>query len=80
MSKNCKTWNMANWIPINKVTRIEYPAVDDAGKAHYEADPMTAGKYTFRKTADAPAIQKAKKEKETLTPIGVLPPENTDIA
>lgn len=69
---------MANWIPKNKTTGVEYPPVDDAGKAAMEAYHLTKGKYTFKKT-DAHAGQKDEhaaivakmKQKKPLIPIGV---------
>ena len=36
------------WIPKNKRTRVEYPAISDAEKKVYESDPMLKGRYTFR--------------------------------
>lgn len=69
---------MANWIPKNKATGVEYPPVDDAGKAEMEAYHLTKGKYTFKQT-DAPATPKDEqtaivakmKQKKPLKPIGV---------
>lgn len=36
------------WIPKNKRTGQEYPAIDDATKAKMESAYATKGKYTFR--------------------------------
>lgn len=70
---------MANWIPQNKTTGVKYPPVDDAGKAAYENDPQTKGKYRFLVTDEQPAKTKqpAKKE-EKITPVGVTVPEETE--
>lgn len=35
------------WIPKNKKTGKEYPAITDAEKADYLKDPLLAPKYTF---------------------------------
>lgn len=75
----------ASWIPVNKTTGIQYPPVDDAGRAHYEADPITKGKYRFVSadglTVKVPKPQPtaAKKQHEkTITPVGVeIPKEET---
>lgn len=71
---------MATWTPVNKVTRAEYPEVDDVGKHAYELDPLTAGKYIFRKVADTLGKQPStpKKEAAPLKPIGVELPEGQE--
>ena len=72
---------MATWIPKNKVTGVQYPEVDDAGRSHYEADPMTKGKYTFLPvTSPAPkaAQNKSEKAKAPAAPVGVEPPVVSD--
>ncbi len=63
-----------NWIPKNKKTGIEYPAIDDATKAEWLSDPYLKAKYTFRATSVAetvslPATKAAKAE--GLKPVGV---------
>lgn len=52
------------WIATNRLTRKTY-SLTDAQKAHYEASPHLAGKYTFRKVEDsAPkGVEKPRKEK-----------------
>jgi hypothetical protein len=66
------------WIPRNKTTGVEYPAIDDATKAQWESDPMLKGKYTYKKTGDAAKpVTKAVPAKEDTPkkPIGVPDPE-----
>jgi hypothetical protein len=66
------------WIPRNKTTGVEYPAIDDATRAQWEADPMLKGKYTYKKTGDAakPVTKAAPaKEDPPKKPIGVPDPE-----
>lgn len=71
---------MANWIPQNKTTGVKYPPVDDAGKAAYENDPQTKGKYRFLITDEQPAKPKTptNKKEEKITPVGVTIPEETE--
>lgn len=54
------------WIPINKTTGYEYPAVNDDGKKSYENDPVLSKKYRFKMVPGsdrqaAPAPVEAKK-------------------
>lgn len=66
-----------NWIPRNRTTDIEYPAIDDATKAQWEADPMLKSKYTYKKT-DEPARIVSKKAQAPKKPVGVPgPPTET---
>lgn len=71
---------MANWIPQNKITGVKYPPVDDAGKAAYENDPQTKGKYRFLVTDNEPEkiIKALSKKPEKITPVGVTIPEETE--
>lgn len=68
-----------NWIPVNKTTGIQYPPVDDAGRAHYEADPVTKGKYRFIAANPSAAPQKkAATKAEKIIPVGVDPPNEPE--
>ena len=63
------------WVPKNKKTGIEYPAIDDATKAEWLSDPYLKAKYTFRATSavaetfNRPATKVAKAD--GLKPVGV---------
>jgi len=67
------------WIPRNKTTGVEYPAIDDATKAQWESDPMMKGKYTYKQTGSpakpAAKATPAKEEAAPKKPIGVADPE-----
>lgn len=62
---------MKYFIPKNKKTGQQYPAITEALKTAWEADPALKGKYVFLPVADAvtePGVEaqkpvKAKKEK-----------------
>ena len=43
------------WIPINKTTGIAYPEITDDEKKAMEIDPVTAGRYRFRKAPETGA-------------------------
>lgn len=43
------------WIPINKTTGVSYSEITDAEKKELEIDPVTAGRYRFRKAPEAGA-------------------------
>jgi hypothetical protein len=62
------------WIPRNKNTGVEYPAIDDATRAQWEADPNLKGKYTYTKTGE-PAKTVSAKEAAPKKPVGVPDPE-----
>jgi len=62
-----------SWIPRNKVTGVEYPAIDDATKAQWEADPNLRGKYTFKKTEEPAKVVSTKATAKK--PVGVPDPQ-----
>ena len=71
------------WIPVNKTTGIQYPPVDDFGRAHYEADPVTKGKYRFIAANPSTASQKnaaakAAAKEEKIIPVGVDTPNEPE--
>ncbi len=43
------------WIPINKTTGIAYPEITDDEKKAMESDPVTAGRYRFKKAPETEA-------------------------
>lgn len=61
------------WIPRNKTTGVEYPAITDAEKAQWEADPMTKGRYTYKAAEQAPKKAQSAPKK----PVGVPDPQET---
>lgn len=48
------------WIPKNKKTGAEYPAVTDAEKAELEKDPNYRAKYVFRRAEGVPEVRTAR--------------------
>lgn len=64
-----------NWIPRNKKTGIEYPAIPDAEKAQWESDPNLKGKYTYKATGEAAKIKSPNLKPSPKNPVGVPPPQ-----
>ncbi len=53
------------WIPVNRKTDFQYPAVDAAEKAKLQADPFSKKRYRF--------IKIEVEETEPVKPTGVKP-------
>lgn len=53
------------YIPINKKTGLEYPAISTQTKSEWERNPVTRDVFVYRKSSKASTTKKAKEPTES---------------